>query len=104
MALILSTLLAHPTTTMPCCTRALHTAAPMPTDAPVTRATRPFQRSISNVYRYVFYSTINDAPVFQERFAQVSRAEDKKSVIKQSKANWRFRDRGGKRKTLGIYL
>lgn len=44
---ILSTLRAHPTTFMPCCTSALATAAPMPTEAPVTSATRPDQRSMA---------------------------------------------------------
>ncbi|TNN64987.1 hypothetical protein EYF80_024726 [Liparis tanakae] len=32
---------------MPCWTSARATAAPMPTEAPVTRATLPFHRSIS---------------------------------------------------------
>lgn len=44
---ILSTLLAQPTTLMPCWTSARATAAPIPTEAPVTRATLPFHRSIS---------------------------------------------------------
>jgi len=43
---ILSTFRAQPTTFMPCWTRTRATAAPMPTDAPVTNATLPFQRSI----------------------------------------------------------
>lgn len=47
---ILSTFLAQPTTLMPCWTSARATAAPMPTEAPVTRATLPFHRSISSVY------------------------------------------------------
>lgn len=46
---ILSTLLAQPTTLMPCWTSARATAAPIPTEAPVTRATLPFHRSISTV-------------------------------------------------------
>ncbi len=46
---ICSTFLAHPTTFMPCWTRDLAIAAPIPTEAPVTRATLPIQRSILQV-------------------------------------------------------
>lgn len=46
---ILSTFRAQPTTFMPCWTRARATAAPIPTDAPVTSATLPFQRSIITI-------------------------------------------------------
>ncbi len=51
---ICSTFLAQPITFMPCWTRDFENAAPIPTEAPVTRATLPFQRSITssqNSYR-----------------------------------------------------
>lgn len=44
---ILSTSLAQPTTFIPNRTSSWATAAPIPTEAPVTSATRPLQRSIS---------------------------------------------------------
>ena len=42
----LSMFLAQPTTVIPCSTRAVAIAPPMPSEAPVTTATRPDQRSI----------------------------------------------------------
>lgn len=45
---IFSTSLAQPTTFMPCRTSSFATAAPIPTEAPVTRATLPRQRSITS--------------------------------------------------------
>lgn len=43
----------HPTTWIPRLTSSLETDSPIPTDAPVTKATRPCQRSISLSFRHL---------------------------------------------------
>lgn len=64
--------LAHPTTRIPCAASIRHSCAPMPEDAPVTRATRPCQRSIElNRRKCIFsythkYFSVIVHPFFQQ--------------------------------------
>lgn len=86
----LSTLLAHPTTFMPCWTSVRATAAPIPTEAPVTRATLPSQRSIisgsdTDLWKYevgYFIQTLDSAKLTTSaRFRIVRGSISLKSIL-----------------------